>query len=82
MGDYISSLDAGDLDGDGKADLVAANYENNSITVALSSAAGNLVTYPVGSNPKYVKIGDLNSDGKPDLAGRESRLRQCFNFPE
>ncbi len=68
MGDYISSLDAGDLDGDGKADLVAANYENNSITVALSSTAGNLVTYPVGSNPKFVKIGDLNSDGKPDLA--------------
>ena len=68
MGDYISSLDAGDLDADGKADIVAANYENNSITVALSSAAGNLATYSVGSNPKFVKIGDLNSDGKPDLA--------------
>jgi uncharacterized repeat protein (TIGR01451 family) len=68
MGDYISSLEAGDLDGDGKADLVAANYENNSITVSLSSTGGNLVTYPVGSNPKFVKIGDLNSDGKPDIA--------------
>ncbi len=68
MGDYISSLDAGDLDGDGKADLVTANYESNSITVALSSAAGTLVTYPVGSNPKFVKIGDLNNDGKPDIA--------------
>ena len=68
MGDYISSLDAGDLDGDGKADLVAANYENNIITVSLSGASGNLVTYPVGLKPKFVKIGDLNSDGKPDLA--------------
>jgi uncharacterized repeat protein (TIGR01451 family) len=68
MGDYISSLDAGDLDGDNKSDLVAANYENNSITVSLSSASGNLVTYPVGRNPKFVKIGDLNSDGKLDLA--------------
>ncbi len=68
MGDYISSLASGDLDGDGKADLVAANYESNSMTVSLSSTPGILVTYSVGSNPKFVKVGDLNGDGKPDLA--------------
>ena len=67
----------GDLDGDGKADLVLANNSANTISVirntstsgstGLSSFATK-VDLTTGTNPNAVAIGDLDGDGKPDLA--------------
>ena len=49
-----------DFDGNGRNDIVTANYNPGSVT------AGN-VEYNVGGLPYLAKPYDLNGDGKPDL---------------
>lgn len=64
---------AGDLDGDGKPDIVAGSINAQSIYVYKnSSTTGNIsfsapMTYPSGTNPYCVAIADIDGDGKPDL---------------
>ena len=61
----------GDFDGDGKADLVSANFKSNSVSVYLSNGDGTFkpkASYPVGTNPISVAVADFNGDGHPDLA--------------
>ncbi len=64
-----------DLDGDGKPDMAAANGGTNTVSIfrntsilggAISFAAN--VDFPTGSYPQGLAIGDLDGDGKPDLA--------------
>lgn len=65
-----------DIDGDGKRDLVAVNetyqggalsiYRNTSVSTTLSFAFGEI--FYTGISPQSVAIGDINGDGKPDLA--------------
>ncbi len=77
-----TSISFGDLDGDGKPDMVAANKGENTISVFRNiSTPGNIAfatrkDYAIGSdNPidgttfydNVVAITDLNNDGKPDL---------------
>ena len=65
------SLAIGDLNGDGKPDLVVPDYAANRVAVLLGTgtgAFGSPTYYPVGDRPFSVAIGDLNGDGKPDLA--------------
>ena len=66
----------GDFNGDGKPDLVTANYNGNNVSILLnstppgaSSASFTLAASPgVGAQPYSVAVGDFNGDGKPDLA--------------
>ena len=67
----------GDLNGDGKAELTVANFSSNNISVFRNvstpgSFASNSFAPPVlfatGSGPHGVAIGDVDGDGRPDLA--------------
>jgi len=73
VGSSPRSVTTGDLNGDGKLDLAAAS--GGSVSVLLGKGDGTFqakVDYPVGQNPlsttRSVTTGDLNGDGKLDLA--------------
>ena len=64
------SVAIGDLNGDGKPELVTANVYGGTVSVLTNGGDGSLAKrdYEAGVGPESVAIGDLNGDGKPDLA--------------
>lgn len=68
-----TSVAIGDLDEDGKPEMIIANSASNNISVFQNlSTIGNIafankIDYAVGNNPKSVSIGDIDGDGKVDL---------------
>ena len=70
-GNGSTAVTTADVNGDGKLDLVVANYTSNTVSVLLGNGDGSFqpqTTYATGSSPYFVAIGDVNGDGKPDLA--------------
>jgi hypothetical protein len=71
--DFPFIIASGDLNADGKPDLVHTNFNSNNISVnqntstsgAISLAANFQLT--AGSLPGTVEISDLDLDGKPDI---------------
>ena len=62
---------AGDFNGDGKLDLVTANYFDNNVSVLLGNGEGTFqpaMPFAVGKAPISAAVGDFNGDGKLDLA--------------
>ena len=65
------SVAIGDLNGDGKPDLVAANSGSDTLSVLVNNGDGSFQPrrdYATGHGPVSIAIGDVNADGKPDLA--------------
>ncbi|HMS65826.1 MAG TPA: FG-GAP-like repeat-containing protein, partial [Ignavibacteria bacterium] len=68
------SVNICDIDGDGKSDLAVANLGSNTVSVFRNiSTSGGVsfapnVDFATGGNPISVSYGDLDGDGKPDLA--------------
>jgi hypothetical protein len=69
-----AAVTVSDLDGDGKPDMVMVNSSATPVTVIRNTSAGGVVSFAAkqdfgsGTEVKSVTIGDLDGDGKPDLA--------------
>jgi len=64
------SIATADLNRDGKADLVVANFHSNNVSVLLGNGNGTFQaqqTFATGTNAFSVVVADVNRDGKPDL---------------
>ena len=74
-GNVPYSVAIGDLNGDGRPDIAVANWGSSSVSVLRNTSTGSgkvsfaaTVDYAAGNNPRSVSIGDLDGDGRADLA--------------
>ena len=68
--DEASAVVLGDVNGDGKLDIVTANHGSSTVTVLPGRGDGTFtpgLTFPTGQGPVTLALGDLNGDGKTDL---------------
>jgi hypothetical protein len=64
------SVAAADVNGDGKVDLITANYSDNTVTVLTNNGDGTFTfcsSNAVGNVPYYLTTADVNADGKADI---------------
>ena len=70
-------VSAGDLDGDGKPELVASSADGNTISILRNTASPGSITagsfsakvdFATGSYPAGIAIADLDGDNKSDIA--------------
>ena len=73
----------GDVNGDGRLDLVAACGYNQNVTVLLGLASGGLdqpVAYATTSDQNRVTLGDVNNDGRLDIISLNSSVSVLLNL--
>jgi hypothetical protein len=77
VGGNPEGLAAGDFDADGATDLAVANFSDNTVSVLANFAApfgtqplgfAAQQTFAAGTAPIALTVGDLNGDGRPDIA--------------
>ena len=76
----------GDLDADGRADLVVVNNTKNSYSIFKNTSSPGAIAfaakadYGCGASPFNVSIGDVNGDGQPDIAVASDNLSVSQNI--
>src|SRR5580658_929263 len=66
------SIVVADLNHDGKADIIVANTEDETVSVLLGDGKGHFAPAPgspfeCGAAPNDIAVADMNGDGNPDL---------------
>ena len=72
-GSKPASVALGDVNGDGRLDMITANQNSNNASVLLGNGNGTFQTqstFATGSSPRSVALGDVNGDGKLDISPR------------
>ena len=75
-----------DLDNDGKPDIVATNYNGNTISVLRNTSTKDSMSFDIrvefitGSKPYNISIADLNGDGKLDIVVTKSNTNTLAVF--
>lgn len=70
---FVRDVAAGDIDGDGKVDLVATNYTSNSFSIFHNQSEpgsfsfGGSIEVGAGSLPSIIELADLTGDGLPEV---------------
>lgn len=72
-GTYPYAVAVGDFDGDGRPDIVAADWGADSVSVLRNTTFGTNISFAppvhfsVGEKPYYLAVGDIDGDGRPDI---------------
>jgi hypothetical protein len=82
VGGSAEALAVGDVNGDGKLDIVTANGGSNSVSVLLGNGDGTFGTaqvYAIGGPADSIALGDFNRDRKLDIVTTGTELDVLLN---
>jgi hypothetical protein len=77
VGQFPVSVAIGDVNGDGVADLVVANWSGDDVSVLIGNGDGTFQPeqrQALGGNPAQVAAADLNSDGFEDVVTADTSV--------